>query len=70
VPTLEWERLKHELPDDPNALAFPRPRGGLLPIEEYRHAFHRACKRVGIEGLVRHGLRHTTASLASRHALT
>ncbi len=53
-----------ELPADPNALVFPRQRGGLLPIEEYRRAFDKACKEVGIEGLVPHGLRHTTASLA------
>jgi integrase len=39
-------------------------RGGLLPIEEYRRAFDRACTEVGIEGLVPHRLRHTTASLA------
>jgi integrase len=64
VPAPVWERLKHELPDDDNALVFPRLRGGLLPIEEYRRAFDKACKQVGIEGLVRHGLRHTTASLA------
>jgi integrase len=41
-----------------------RQRGGLLPIEEYRRAFDKACAEVGIEGLVPHGLRHTTASLA------
>jgi integrase len=64
VPGPVWDRLKNELPDDPNALVFPRLRGGLLPIEEYRRAFDRACKEVGIGGLVPHGLRHTTASLA------
>jgi integrase len=64
VPRPVWDRLKNELPDDPNALVFPRQRGGLLPIEEYRRAFHKACVEVGIEGLVPHGLRHTTASLA------
>jgi integrase len=36
----------------------------LLPIEDYRRAFDRACKQVGIEGLVPRGLRHTTTSLA------
>jgi integrase len=36
----------------------------LLPIEDYRRAFDRACKQVGIEGLVPRGLRHTTAPLA------
>ena len=43
---------------------FPGLRGGLLPIEDYRRAFDRARKQVGIEGLVPRGLRHTTASLA------
>ena len=64
VPGPVWDRLKNELPDDANALVFPRRRGGLLPIEEYRRAFDKACVDVGIEGLVPHGLRHTTASLA------
>lgn len=64
IPGPVWERLKAELPDDPNALVFPRRRGGLLPIEEYRREFDKACAEVGIEGLVPHGLRHTTASLA------
>ena len=64
VPRPVWDRLKDESPDDGNALVFPRQRGGLLPIEEYRRAFDKACEEVGIEGLVPHGLRHTTASLA------
>lgn len=64
VPGPVWERLKGELPDDPNALVFRRRRGGLLPIEEYRREFDKACAELGIEGLVPHGLRHTTASLA------
>lgn len=64
VPGPVWDRLKDELPDDPSALVFPRLRGGLLPIEEYRRAFDKGCAQVGIEGLVPHGLRHTTASLA------
>jgi integrase len=59
-----WDRLKDELPNDLNDLVFPRQRGGLLPIEEYRRAFDKACAQVGVEGLVPHGLRHTTASLA------
>ncbi len=64
VPGPVWDRLTDELPDDPNALVFPRLRGGLLPIEEYRRVFDKACAEVGIVGLVPHGLRHTTASLA------
>ncbi|MDT5366023.1 MAG: hypothetical protein QOC62_454 [Mycobacterium sp.] len=64
VPDPVWKRLKDELPDDENALVFPRQRGGLLPVEEYRRAFDKACAEAGIEGLTPHGLRHTTASLA------
>lgn len=64
VPEPVWQRLRDELPDDANALVFPRQRGGLLPLEEYRRAFDRACAEVGIDGLTPHGLRHTTASLA------
>jgi integrase len=64
VPVPVWDRLQPELPSDPNALVFPSRRGGHLPIEEYRRAFDKACDAVGIAGLVPHGLRHTTASLA------
>jgi integrase len=66
VPGPVWERLKDELPppDDLNALVFPSRKGGYLTLGEYRWAFDNACKAVGIEGLVPHGLRHTTASLA------
>lgn len=64
VPGPVWDRLKGELPDQPDALVFPRLRGGLLPIEKYRRAFDKGCAQVGIEGLVPHGLRHPTASLA------
>ena len=66
VPVSEpvWELLQTELSTDPNALVFPSRRGGHLPIEEYRRAFDKACNAVGITGLVPHGLRHTTASLA------
>jgi integrase len=51
-------------PNEPNALVFPGRNGGYLSLGEYRWAFDNACKAVGIEGLVPHGLRHTTASLA------
>ena len=57
VPGPVWDRLKDELPADANALEFPRQRGGLLLIEEYRRAFDKGCAAVGIEGLVPHGLR-------------
>jgi len=64
VPAPVWDRLQPELPTEPNALVFPSHRGGYLPIEEYRRAFDKARKAVGIADLVPHGLRHTTASLA------
>jgi integrase len=64
VPEPVWERLLQELPEAPNALVFPSRKGGHLPLGEYRWAFDKACKAVEIEGLVPHGLRHTTASLA------
>jgi integrase len=64
IPGPVWDRLRPELPSDPNALVFPSHRGGHLPIEEYRRASDKACNAVGITGLVPHGLRHTTASLA------
>lgn len=64
VPGPVWELLKGSLPDDPEALVFPGRKGGFLPVGEYRWSFDNACKEVGINGLVPHGLRHTTASLA------
>lgn len=64
VPEPVWERLHAELPTDPNALVFPSRKGGFLPLGEYRWAFDNACEDIGIEGLVPHGLRHTTASSA------
>jgi len=64
IPEPVWQRLRKELPDDPGALVFPSRKGGYLPLGEYRWAFDKACKAVGTEGLVPHGLRHTTASLA------
>ena len=64
VPEPVWKKLKAELPADPNALVFPSRKGGFLPLGEYRWAFDNACADIGIDGLVPHGLRHTTASLA------
>ena len=63
VPGPVWDRLKLSYPQT-QRIGVPSARGGLLPIEEYRRAFDKACDEVGIEGLVPHGLRHTTASLA------
>lgn len=64
VPEPIWLELRAELPADRNALVFPGREGGFLPLGEYRWAFDNACSDVGIEGLIPHGLRHTTASLA------
>ena len=64
MPEPVWQRLQAELPADPNARVFPSRKGGFLPLGEYRWAFDHACDDVGIEGLVPHGVRHTTASLA------
>lgn len=64
VPEPVWKKLNADLPTDPNALVFASRKGGFLPLGEYRWAFDNACDEVGIEGLVPHGLRHTTASLA------
>jgi integrase len=64
IPAPVWKRLKPQLPEDPEALIFPSRKGGHLPLGEYRWAFDNACQKVGITGLVPHGLRHTAASLA------
>ncbi|MUL85232.1 MULTISPECIES: site-specific integrase [unclassified Mycolicibacterium] len=39
VPTPVWERLKTELPTEPDAFVFPSRKGGHLPLGEYRWAF-------------------------------
>lgn len=62
VPEPVWVRLEKLLPKDPEGLLFPG-RKGILSNDEYRSAFDRGCRRVGITGLVPHGLRHTAASL-------
>lgn len=66
VPAPIWKRIVAELPEGHNDLLFPRQRGGLLPLEEYRGVFDKACAAAKIEGLTPHGLRHTCASLAIR----
>jgi integrase len=41
------------------------PRGGLLRLQNFRHAvFDRAARSAGLVDLTPHGLRHTAASLA------
>lgn len=63
VPGPVWGALQENLPKKPDELVFPG-RNGYLTVDEYRIAFDRGCKAVGITGLVPHGLRHTAASLA------
>lgn len=64
VPAFVWERLKGELPSDPDELVFPSRRSGHLTIGEYRWVFDRAASDIGLDGFVPHELRHTCASLA------
>jgi integrase len=64
VPEPIWDQFEKQLPEDEDALVFPSRKGGHLPNHEYRRVFNKACQEVGIKGLVPHGLRHTTASLA------
>lgn len=66
VPAPIWKRLIEELPEGREELLFPRQRGGILPLEEYRNQFDKACAAAKIDGLTPHGLRHTCASLAIR----
>lgn len=64
IPALVWDRLKDELPADPDALVFPSRKGAHLTIGEYRWVFDPAAAKIGVSGLVPHELRHTCASLA------
>lgn len=41
-----WDRLKAELPAEPDAFVFPSRKGGHLPLGEYRWAFDNALKAV------------------------
>ena len=69
VPEPVWKRLKAELPGDPDALVFPAARAdSCRSVSIAGRSTRRAA--VGIDGLVPHGLRHTTASLAISRALT
>ena len=46
VPAPVWDRLKGELPTEPDALVFPSRKGGYLPLGEYRRAFDAALETV------------------------
>jgi integrase len=46
VPGPLWDRLKAELPAEPDVFVFPSRKGGHLPLGEYRWAFDNALKAV------------------------
>jgi integrase len=50
----------------PDALVFPRHKGGLLTSTEFRWVFDQAAKVAEPRGVVPHVLRHTAASLVIR----
>ncbi|WP_375504256.1 tyrosine-type recombinase/integrase [uncultured Jatrophihabitans sp.] len=66
VPRFVAERLGERVHGlDPDDLAFSTPQGEPLRAGNFRRdVFTPATLRVGLEGLVLHGLRHTAASLA------
>jgi integrase len=67
IPAFIAEDLRQQLADRrPEDLVFTGLRaGGVLRNRVFRRArFDRAAAALGLEGLVPHGLRHTTASLA------
>jgi integrase len=65
VPAFVNDRLvEHIAGRDPEAFVFAVPRGGVLRNSDFRsRGFDKAAKAIGLEGLVPHELRHTTASL-------
>lgn len=66
VPRFVAERLgEHVAGRAPDALVFTSPQGEALRAGNFRRdVFTPAAERVGLVGLVPHGLRHTAASLA------
>ena len=66
VPRFVAERLgEHVAGRTPNDLVFTSPQGEPLRASNFRRdVFTPATRRVGLEALVPHGLRHTAASLA------
>lgn len=66
VPRFVAERLgEHVAGRSPNDLVFTSPQGEPLRASNFRRdVFTPATRRVGLEALVPHGLRHTAASLA------
>jgi integrase len=66
VPRFVAERLgEHVAGRAPDDLVFTSPQGEPLRAANFRRdVFTPATRRVGLEGLVPHGLRHTAASLA------
>lgn len=47
-----------------SGLAFPGPKGSPLRRSNFRRVWSKACTRAGLDGLVFHELRHTSAALA------
>jgi integrase len=64
IPGVVWDRLKGDLPKEPDGLVFPGKNGGYLTTGEYRWVFDKAAAESGVGGLIPHELRHTCASLA------
>jgi integrase len=51
-------------PVQSSGLAFPTPSGSPMRRSNFRRVWQRACRQVGVEGMVFHELRHTAAALA------
>lgn len=66
VPRFVADRLgRHVVGREPNDLVFTSPQGEPLRAGNFRRdVFTPAAQRLGLGGLVPHGLRHTAASLA------
>ncbi|AUS33415.1 site-specific integrase [Rhodococcus qingshengii] len=65
IPKFVVDELRDRLEgSDPDDLVFPSRKDGWLPLGEFRWVFDTAAKKVGLDGLVPHELRHTAASLA------
>lgn len=59
----ELARHLESVPDDPGALVFTAPRGGLLRYSSFRRVWDRAVTAADLDGVTPHQLRHSCASL-------
>lgn len=65
IPKFVVDELRDHLEgSNPDDLVFPSRKDGWLPLGEFRWVFDTAAKKVSLDGLVPHELRHTAASLA------